>query len=278
MQIILVDYKSICAGDEMTWQRNKRGFLHKSMLNVWKRCPFKYKCWFIDEIPHEASIEMMQGRSFHLFAKTFFDKVDLSTLDTCKGQTETERYMLSLIKDEYGDNFPYCEQFALFEANRYTNIRANGKDPHKYYKPLVREFYFEDEKLHRAGAIDRIDLAMDDRLVVIDYKPRIGQISDLRSELVFYLEAVNSLKMCPPYVAVYIGCYAYKQNRLLFERVSPQTKAALSKSIMKMQSDHDFVRRFSDDCVTCWFNEFCVDTREWKEWENETRDESENSR
>lgn len=251
---------------------------------AWIQCPRKYKLMFIEKAEKQNVLPALpQGRWLHSFFNVFFDKIVPEELLKKTDLSNTLGYFRSLVPSiEENVVRSAVQNFIEFEANEWINLRG-VPDPLRYFVPIAREKVFivkereEGSFLGRAGHVDRIDRMLDENLIVIDYKPRIGNLSSMRRELCFYQELVNASHLYDKRVTHW-GCFGYRQKQVFAEPSNPRTRTAMYKQIARMKKsilENDYPMKVSDNCVTCWFNYLCV--WEMKEVEETQQTEKESS-
>jgi len=179
--------------------------LHKSMLQVWLRCPLQFKLLFLDRKPQEVSFEMQLGTMFHDFARDFFDYVDLETAAQCKTVQEVGKLFGKLVLPEFPPVFKQlCLNFTQFEAARYWTLRGKGRLD--LYLPVAKELSVTVPEKMMSGIIDRVDKMIDDTLCIVEYKTGRPQIRSVQRELAFYkimLDAAQLFDLPIEWLAIY---------------------------------------------------------------------------
>jgi len=255
-------------------------YLRKSPLMAWIQCPRKYKLMFVDKAEKQVPSVVIEGRMNHKVFCDFFDWIDKEHLKTLKNLTQAIEYFRTLMPPT--DNLSIMkamENFWRFEAYEWVSLR-DVPDPLRYFIPVAREKVFIVKKreegpfLGFAGHVDRIDRMLDENLIVIDYKPKIYNISSLRRELCFYQQLINDSHVYDRRVTHW-GCFEYRIGKTFYESSNPRTKAAIDKQISRMKKsilENNYPMKISDHCVNCWFNYICVE-----EMPNETFEQQKTS-
>jgi putative RecB family exonuclease len=152
------------------------GALSPSRASDFMTCPLMYRFRTIDRLPEEPSADALRGTLIH---KVLEDLFDLPSADRTPEQarallTPTWETLLAAepaIAELFTDDGPEIAEWlagARVILDRYFTL----EDPRRL-EPAERELYVEallDSKLLLRGFIDRLDVAPDGALRVVDYK------------------------------------------------------------------------------------------------------------
>lgn len=242
--------------------------LTKTRLMTYERCPQYYKLTMIDNLPIEQNIYMSQGEEFHHSAAEFYDLVSLTKLTLATTFDEVERHLVGIV-DQFKVSSTVQEwlvNYAQKEAVRFWTYCKKTKDPVKYFMPLTREALYESQvyKVNNVlvklkGIIDRVDLLPSGKVLLIDYKRHIGNLTVFRKEVGYYQQMFNHVRD-NSYSASHVGGYSCTDNTWHIMQLYPSTFRALTQSIERFVVD-EVERRFepkvSDICVYCEMASTC---------------------
>lgn len=228
---------------------------------AWIICPrFYEQRWLLDR-PMKNGVELQLGRKFHLMAHDFFDEVPRDDLLKCRNKEE----VFDLLKVFIPDNAilgEWMTNFVNWEINQWLGLCAimPPKKALGFWIPLDTELEIvtDDAEYH----FDRIDrLIWQDAIVVIEYKSgKWFNKTSLRKELVFYNNAINTLKRyqlpCP-----YIGYYNPQLNKEWREYVTMTQRTKNKQLVAEFKYADTFPCRRSTFCAYC---SYFLDCPCWK--------------
>jgi putative RecB family exonuclease len=147
--------------------------LSPSRASDFMQCPLLYRYRVIDRLPEPPSAAAARGTLVHAALERIFDlpaeqRTPAATVDLLPGEwqrlVEQEPDLASLLDDQSREGW-----FA--DAARLVERWFTLEDP-RHLEPAERELYVEAEVdgLVLRGYVDRLDVAADGRLRVVDYK------------------------------------------------------------------------------------------------------------
>lgn len=174
------------------------GALSPSRAGDFLTCPLLYRFRSIDRLPEPASPEAARGTVVHKVLEELFDLPAADrTPARAQGLVDPAWQLLRETSPELADLF--ADDAAGDEVVRWmTSVRSvldryfTLEDPRRL-EPAERELYVEtvlDSKLLLRGFIDRVDVAPDGRIRIVDYKsgrvPGVGFEAKALFQLRFY--------------------------------------------------------------------------------------------
>jgi len=233
--------------------------LHKSMIQDYSVCPYKYKLKWLEKRPILPTPESTIGKSFHTFAHDFFDLVQKEKLMQLQTADEVREYMRSVIPKVPSLVKDLCLNFVDFEVDHFLKVRNLSLD---YFFPLARELYLETKIF--AGTIDRLDLLTDNSICIFEYKTsQYLHMPTIRRECAFYKLLLESTS--GKWRALKVSSFAVYNpvlNKFVFEKFSRNSSAALMRWIGRMKTSHeenDFPKKFGTLCRWCDFRFECLE-------------------
>lgn len=147
--------------------------LSPSRASDFMQCPLLYRYRVIDRLPEPPSPAAARGTLVHAALERVFDlpaelRTPAATVDLLPGEwqrlVEQEPDLASLLDDETREGW-------FTDAARLVERWFTLEDP-RHLEPAERELYVEAEVdgLVLRGYVDRLDIAADGRLRVVDYK------------------------------------------------------------------------------------------------------------
>jgi putative RecB family exonuclease len=193
------------------------GSLSPSRAGDFMTCPLLYRFRSVDRLPEEPSADAVRGTVIH---KVLEDLFDLPALDRTP---ERAAQMLRPAWDALVEAEP--EVATLFESGQRdfaTWFESCGTVLERYFhledpqrlEPAERELYVEtllDSRLLLRGFVDRVDVAPDGRIRVVDYKsgrsPGVGFEAKALFQMKFYALVIWRLRGVVPSMLqlVYLG-------------------------------------------------------------------------
>jgi len=209
-----------------------------------------------------STFEMELGTNFHDFARDFFEFLDYETLvhqTTIEGVRQLFRF---LILPETPDILKeLCENFVLFESERYWKLKKTTLDPMYYFKPAKTELYIQDKDSQMAGIVDRIDRMSDDSLAIVEYKTGNPKIPSVKRELAFYKILIENAKIFEEPIR-WMVIYNPNHNKYHLSKFSPQLMSACRRRIVQFKRAHQidqFPKRESLICTWCQYKGICLE-------------------
>jgi putative RecB family exonuclease len=249
----------------------RRPSLSPSRAADFKTCPLLYRLRSIDRLPEQPTADQVRGTLVHAVLERLFDAESaLRTRDTAEQLIEPEWQRLvqespalAAVLDEALTLQQFLDSAAALLAGYFT-----VEDPRRL-TPAEREYLVETtldaDELMLRGYIDRLDLAPDGALRVVDYKtggaPREAFEARALFQLKFYALVLWRTRGVVPTVLrlIYLKdaevCdYSPDAEELArFER----TLVALWRAIEKATVERDFRPRQSRLCAWCSFQSLC---------------------
>ncbi len=226
------------------------GALSPSRAGDFMSCPLQYRFRTIDRLPEPYSVDAVRGTLVHKVLEDLFDlpavertpsrAADLlvPTWDALLAETPELAEMFAEEGREVGEWLTSCREV----LDRYFTL----EDPPRL-EPAERELYVEtllDSKLLLRGFVDRLDVAPDGRLRVVDYKtsrsPTPGFEAKALFQMKFYALVLWRTRGVVPSVLqlVYLG-----NGEIL--RYEPD-EADLLATERKVQAIWDAIRRATE--------------------------------
>jgi len=256
----------------MNERSSERLFIHKSGLSSWRQCPRKFYWMYIKQQGPEVSdesIAMEHGATFHHVARQFEYIYDTDVLFGSGTYIDRLKYLSSCIPKGISNTiYGWMQNLVDFEARRSLDWTL----PQGMFKPVQMERYLESPEFNYAGTFDRLDYYDEDSYIVIDYKPRIYNISMIRQEQAIYWVLINDqLKLDKP--VNHWGVIAYDEGVYHSEEFKKVTFTALKKNTnnlweriqeYKLSGDRNiFPIKSGEHCDYCMFLTLCWNDPEY---------------
>ena len=170
------------------------GALSPSRAGDFMSCPLKYRFRTIDRLPEEPSADAVRGTLVH---KVLEDLFDLPALDRTPEQAadllvpawdallEVEPALAEMFGGEGPDLASWLTSCRAV-LDRYFTL----EDPRRL-EPADRELYVEavlDSRLLLRGFVDRVDVAPDGRIRIVDYKSGRGPAVGFEGKALFQMK------------------------------------------------------------------------------------------
>ncbi|WP_374455057.1 RecB family exonuclease [Nocardioides sp.] len=247
------------------------GALSPSRAGDFMTCPLMYRFRTIDRLPEEPSPDAVRGTVVH---KVLEDLFDLPALDRTPGRAadmlvpawdallEAEPGLAGMFGGEGPDVASWLASCRTV-LDRYFDL----EDPRRL-EPAERELYVEallDSKLLLRGFVDRIDVAPDGRIRVVDYKsgksPAIGFEAKAIFQMKFYALVIWRLRGVVPSMLqlIYLGngeIVRYEPDEADL-RATERKVEALWAAIQLAQQTGDWRPSPSRLCDWCSYHQFC---------------------
>lgn len=253
---------------------NVLGALSPSRAGDFKACPLLYRLRVIDKLPEKPSPDAVRGTVIH---KVLEDLFDLPAAErTPERATSMVPAAWALVREQEADRTAiFAGDGSEQEAeDRWleTCVQVLGRyfdleDP-RLLEPAERELYVEtllESKLLLRGYIDRVDVAPDGAIRVVDYKtgrsPGEGFEGSALFQLKFYaLVLWRTWGRVPALLQlIYLGnavtiSYAPDEQDL---RATERLVQALWAAVREAQESGDWQPSRSFVCGWCSFQEYC---------------------
>ena len=247
------------------------GALSPSRAGDFMACPLMYRFRTIDRLPEEPSPDAVRGTVVH---KVLEDLFDLPAADRTPDRAadmlvpawdallEAEPGLAEMFSGEGPDVASWLTSCRTVLA-RYFDL----EDPQRL-EPAERELYVEallDSRLLLRGFVDRIDVAPDGRIRVVDYKsgksPAIGFEAKALFQMKFYALVIWRLRGIVPSVLqlIYLGNgeivrYEPDEDDL---RATERKVEAIWTAIQLAQQTGDWRPSPSRLCDWCSYHQYC---------------------
>ena len=247
------------------------GALSPSRASDFMGCPLMYRFRTIDKLPEEPSVDAARGTLVHKVLEDLFD------LPATERTPERAAAMLTPTWDvlletepELGEMFGgEGPDLATWMTSCHTVLERyfDLEDPRRL-EPEARELYVEallESKLLLRGFVDRVDVAADGRIRVVDYKtsksPSVEFEARALFQMKFYALVLWRLRGVVPAVLqlVYLGNgeilrYEPDEDDLL---ATERKVEALWRAIRLAQETGDWRPSPSRRCDWCSFHQYC---------------------
>jgi putative RecB family exonuclease len=247
------------------------GAISPSRAGDFMSCPLMYRFRTIDRLPETPSPDAVRGTVVH---KVLEDLFDLPAGDRTPDRAadmlvpawevllESEPELAEMFAGEGPDVASW-----LTSCRTVLDTYFDLEDPRRL-EPADRELYVEallDSKLLLRGFVDRIDVAPDGRIRVVDYKsgrsPAIGYEAKALFQMKFYALVIWRLRGVVPSMLqlIYLGNgeilrYEPDEDDL---RATERKVEAVWAAIRRAQESGDWQPSPSRLCDWCSFHEFC---------------------
>jgi putative RecB family exonuclease len=248
------------------------GALSPSRASDFKSCALMYRLRTIDRLPESPSPDAVRGTVVH---KVLEDLFDLPPAERTPARAEA---MIPAAWDfvleaepEAGGMFESAPDSALeawLDSCRVVLGRYFDLEDPRQLEPAERELYVEtllDSKLLLRGFIDRIDVAPDGAIRVVDYKtgrsPGVGLEAKALFQIRFYPHVIWRTRGVVPAMLrlIYLGngetvSYSPDEDDL---RATERQLEALWRAIAQAHQTGDWQPRRSQLCGWCSFQAHC---------------------
>ena len=247
------------------------GALSPSRAGDFMSCPLMYRFRTIDRLPEEPSADALRGTLVHKVLEDLFDlpapdrtpeqAADL-LVPTWDALLDAEPGLAGMFGGE-GPAVATWMTSCRTVLERYFDL----EDPRRL-EPADRELYVEallDSKLLLRGFIDRVDVAPDGRIRIVDYKagrsPGVGYEAKALFQMRFYALIIWRLRGVVPAVLqlVYLGNgeilrYEPDEDDL---RATERKVEAIWRAIRLAEETGEWQPSPSRLCDWCSFHQFC---------------------
>lgn len=250
--------------------------LSPSRAADFRTCPLMYRLRMIDRLPEAPSPDAMRGTVVHKVLEDLFDlpaadrtpeRAEAMVQDAWEFVLDAEPEAATLFLDEGGDGTG--AEITAWLASCRERLRGYFalEDPRRL-EPAERELYVEtllDSRLLLRGFVDRIDVAPDGAIRVVDYKtgrsPGVGFESKALFQMRFYALVIWRTRGVVPAMLrlVYLGdgqMVSYQpdeQDLLATERLVE----AIWHAIERARDSGEFLPSPGFACSWCSFQAHC---------------------
>ena len=247
------------------------GAISPSRAGDFMACPLMYRFRTIDRLPEPPSPDAVRGTVVHKVLEDLFDAPAAERTPERAGDMLVPTWELLLEADPglaemFGGEGPDLAAW-LASCRTVLDRYFDLEDPRRL-EPAERELYVEallDSKLLLRGFVDRVDVAPDGRIRVVDYKsgqaPSEGYEAKALFQMKFYALVLWRLRGVVPSVLqlVYLGNgeilrYEPDEDDL---RATERKVEAVWRAIRLAQETGDWRPSPSRLCDWCSFHEFC---------------------
>jgi putative RecB family exonuclease len=247
------------------------GAISPSRAGDFLACPLLYRFRTIDRLPEPPSPDAVRGTVVHKVLEDLFDAPAAERTPERAGDMLVPTWELLLEADPalaemFGGEGPDLTAW-LVSCRTVLDRYFDLEDPRRL-EPAERELYVEallDSKLLLRGFVDRVDVAPDGRIRVVDYKtgrsPGEGYEAKALFQMKFYALVLWRLRGVVPSVLqlVYLGNgeilrYEPDEDDL---RATERKVEAVWRAIRLAQETGDWRPSPSRLCDWCSFHQFC---------------------
>lgn len=249
--------------------------LSASRANDFMQCPLLFRLRVIDQVPEPHSAAAKRGTLVHAVLERLFDAPRGERSHALATQLLPGEWQRMLADDDTlltlfepdGDAAGVAETEWLDHANRLLGRYFTLEDPNRL-EPAHREAWVRhelDNGLQLRGIIDRIDIAPDGRIRVVDYKtgrsPRPGYEAKALFQMQFYALLIWRERGAVPTVLqlLYLGDGQVLQaTPNLTQLTQAEAKVrAIWDEIEDCATTGNFAPRRSRLCDWCRFHPYC---------------------
>jgi putative RecB family exonuclease len=247
------------------------GALSPSRASDFMSCPLLYRYRTIDRLPEEPSADALRGTLVHKVLEDLFDLPSSTRtpeeardllVPTWDSLLEAEPQLAELFTGEGADVAEWLASCRVV-LDRYFTL----EDPRRL-EPAERELYVEallDSRLLLRGFVDRLDIAVDGAIRVVDYKTgrSPGEMFEAKAlfQMKFYALVIWRTRGIVPAMLqlVYLGNgemlrYVPDEHDLL---ATERKVEAIWRAIRIAEESGDWRPRRSKLCDWCSFQSLC---------------------
>lgn len=271
-QLSFLDYQPKVAIRDAQYEspRIHVDYLSYSQIETFRTCPLHYKLRYIYKLPTPPSASQSFGTSIHESIKNFYERVKLR-------EKPTEKLMFKILDESWvkeGFTSKNHER-KFFEKGKFylAGFLKEGYDPEIRPELMEQRFtlplpFKQGEKpLKIGGVMDRVDVAPDGSLEIIDYKtgatiPAQNEV-DKNLQLTFYALASASIREEPfnkqPSDIDLSLYFLDTQEKLTTKRDKEQLERAIEEiyKVRREIEESDFKCSGSILCENCEYKLFC---------------------
>ena len=247
------------------------GALSPSRAGDFMTCPLMYRFRTIDKLPEEPSPDAVRGTVVHKVLEDLFDlpaadRTPDVAADMLVPSWEALLEAAPEVAEMFGEEGPDVASW-LTSCRQVLDRYFTLEDPRRL-EPAERELYVEtvlDSKLLLRGFVDRLDVAPDGRVRVVDYKsgksPAVGFEAKALFQMKFYALVVWRTRGVLPSVLqlVYLGngeILRYEPDEA--DLLATERKVeAVWRAIQECEETGDWRPSPSRLCDWCSYKPFC---------------------
>jgi putative RecB family exonuclease len=248
------------------------GALSPSRAGDFKTCALKYRLRMVDGLREAPSTDALRGTVVHKVLEEMFDlpapeRTPERAVDLLPTAWETVRELEPEVDEAFTD-LPAGYFDAWLDSCRTVLLRYFDLEDPRRLEPAEREVYVEtllDSRLLLRGVIDRLDVAPDGAIRVVDYKtaraPGPGFESRALFQMRFYALVIWRTRGVVPTMLrlIYLGdgttvSYAPDEDDL---RAIERQLDALWRAVAEAQETGDWLPHPGGHCSWCSFQSFC---------------------
>ena len=245
-------------------------YLSFSQIETFRTCPLHYKLRYIYKVPTPPSASQSFGTSIHETLKEFYTRIK-------GGEAASEKLIFNILEERWvKEGFTSkTHETKFFEKGKLylAGFLKEGFDPKRIPALLEQRFtlplpFKEKEKpLKIGGVMDRVDVASDGSLEIVDYKtgatiPSQSEV-DKNLQLTFYALASTSIREEPfnklPEEVSLSLYFLDTQDKLTSKRTKEQLEEAVEEIHKVRQEIEESAFKCSGNflCEKCEFSLFC---------------------
>ena len=247
------------------------GAISPSRAGDFMSCPLMYRFRTIDRLPEAPSPDAVRGTVVHKVLEDLFDlpahdRTPTRAADMLVPAWEVLLESEPALAEMFAGEGPDVASW-LASCRTVLDTYFDLEDPRRL-EPADRELYVEallDSKLLLRGFVDRIDVAPDGRIRVVDYKsgasPKVGFEAKALFQMKFYALVIWRLRGVVPaqLQLIYLGNgeilrYEPDEDDL---RATERKVEAVWAAIQRAQESGDWQPSPSRLCDWCSFHQFC---------------------
>lgn len=246
------------------------GALSPSRAGDFKTCPLLYRFRTVDKLPEAPSVDALRGTVVHKVLELLFDlPAPERTPDRAAGMIPDAWEAVLAEEPELAAAFPDGAGFASWlESCRTVLARYFDLEDPRRLEPAEREAYVEtllDSRLLLRGIVDRIDVAPDGSIRLVDYKTARSPLETYEARALFQLRFYalvlwRTRGVVPSLLQlIYLGngetlSYSPDEEDLL---ATERLLDALWEAVRTAHQTGDFQPRRSAVCAWCSFQALC---------------------
>ena len=251
--------------------------LSPSRAGDFRSCPLMYRLRTIDRLPEKPSPAAVRGTVVHKVLEDLFDlpaatrtpeRAEEMVQDAWAVALDAEPGLASMFPGGGEDSGPGSETAAWLASCRESLRGYFALEDPRRLEPAEREAYVEallDSRLLLRGFVDRIDIAPDGALRVVDYKtgrsPGVGFEGKALFQMRFYALVIWRTRGVVPALLqlIYLGdgqVLSYQPDEQDL-RATERLVEALWRAIEEAQAAREWLPSPGASCRWCSYQEHC---------------------